>query len=720
MPVRLTGQFYSRYTEQQYTVLVYDADFVGDSSTIVLQDVSLNYPAGSTATRFDPIISAVLEVKFIINTAGLVTFIEDLAASREGRFMIQLLEGLSSKFIGYVLADLAQEEDIPIEVGGLLTLQATDGLARLKTVKYSDTEYNPFSGDATFISHVQKCLAKLPSLMDFFGDSSALIKTVVNWHAQQYTYSSSIDPFLRARCPHRAFYTVDRRGNYEFKSCYDVLVEICKAWGTRMYFSDYAFWIVQPNELATPTAKTVFSYTKTLTQSSATVDLTKDHDQNSPTDLIRIAGGVYKFFPPLERVQVDYRHIATRNLLAGQTFAYDTAPDPYNAGSVDDFGGTARLSVRGSITYRAENRDDPPGVIGLWFVFALRIQVDASYLDRQVIFVGGNPDYGITTFAGTSANRYEIAVYVPENEEDNYFDFSFLTPYLPASGDLIFDITLDQVFSAGGTEYITPVADYIWTVNNLYVEHLYEGTLDSQSDVRRFAAMSSETENSGRVELTTIIGDGIGTNSPGHIEVQNDSSAWVLSEGWRVGNSGTFLAHSALLAQEILRGQLTPIRRFLGRYNNYDTIYQFHDVISRADGYMLPASADFSPGIDDINGEWFFIDPQTSGWTNEPYVDIAPDSGSGTGGAPSTGGGGGGSGSVTPARMFLQSFTGETGDTVTVTTNGGVLPTTAAAIWVTLNGQELFQTDDYAVNGSDIELTFNLQTTDRLVVRFLI
>lgn len=719
MAARYSGQFYSDYTAQQYTVVIYDEDYVGDVTPVTFQDVTVSYPQAE-GDRFDTILSAKMSARIVINTADLVDFIEDIAAASEGRFLMQLLQGISPVFVGYVLPDLAQETDTTTEVGGILDLQATDGLARLKTIDYNNNGL-PYTDFATFTGHILNALNKLTAVMDFYGGSNEILKTCINWHAQQYTYSSSIDPFLQARVPHRAFYSIDNKGNYKYKSCFEVLQEICRAWGARMFYADYAFWIVQVNELSTDGTKGIFTYTKTGTQSTDTVDFRKDHDQNSPTELIRLSGGVYRFLPALMKVQVDYRHIQTRNLLAGQTFAYDTAPDPYVAGDVDYFGGLARFSVSAFITYRAENRDDPPGVVGLWFVFAFRIEVGGLYLDRQVIFTGGVPGYGLTTWSGTSANRYEIAVYVPENEEDNYEQVYFVTPNLPASGEFVFDITLDQVFNASGTEYVTPVADYVWSVNNIYVEHLYEGTLDSQSDVRRFVAVNNEADNSAMTEITTIIGDGIGTNSPGHIEVQDDTDTWVLSDGWRVGNSGPFVAFSALLAQEIIRGQLTPKRRFQGRYNNYgSSIYSMLNSIKRSDGIMLPAGGTFSPAIDDINGEWFFNTPASSGWTLEPYVDIAPDSGSGGGGGTSTGGGGTSGGTTPPLKIYLQTFTGSTSDTVTVTANGGTLPTNTDALIVTLNGQELTETNDYTVNGSDIELEFNLVAEDVLKVRFFI
>jgi len=717
MAARYLGQFFSAYTEQQYTVVLYDEDFVGTAEDVTFASVELSYPAGN-AGRFDTILASALNVKMIVNTSGLDTFVEDLAGAREGRFILQLLQGITSQFVGYVLPDLAQQEDTTIEVGYILDLQATDGLARLKTIDYNNAG-TAYTDDDTVIEHIFNCLNKLTDVLGFYSGSNWLLRTVVNWHAQQYTYSADIDPLLQSRIPHRAFYTIDTRGNYKFKTCFEVLDELCKAWGARMLYSNYSFWFVQVNELATPSAKKVFNYTKTQVQTSGTVDLRKDHDQTDPTsDLLRLAGGVYRFYPPLMKVQVDYRHIATENLLAGKTFSYDTAPNPFAFGSVDYFGGFARFSIRVNFTYRAENRDDPPGVVPLWFVFAFRIQVADIYLDRPVVFSGGTPGYGATVWTGSSAGRYEIAVYVPENEDDNYESVAFITPALPATGNFVFDINLDQVFNGNGTEYVTPVADYIWRAESVYVEHLYEGTLDTQSDIRRFVAVNDEADNSAMIELATIIGDGIGTNSPGHLEVQDDSDDWVLSDGWRVGNSGSFLSHSALLAQEIIRGQLTPVRRFLGRYHNRNSsIYFPHHVIDRADGVMVFGGGTFRPAVDEVNGEWFFITPQSTGWTNEPYVDIPGDQ-SASAGRPS-GGGGGSGGNVTPLRIFSQSFTGTTSDTVTITVNAGQLPTNAAAIIVDLNGQMLNSTY-YTVAAPDIQLTFNLESTDVLTIRFFI
>lgn len=717
MAARLTGQFYSAYTQQQFTVIVYDSEFAGASSEIIVASCEYNYPQGN-AGRFDPILSAEASIRVLVNDSGIDDFVEELAGAQEGRFMLQILQGLSSQFIGYVLPDLAQQEDTTLEVGYLLELRATDGLARLKTLDYNNNG-TAYGGEETITGHILNCLNKLTALMDFYGGSSELLKTRVNWHSDQHTYTvGNEDPAELTRIPHRAFYTIDNRGNYKYKSCFDVLTEICRAWGARMIFSDYAFWLVQYNELATDAAIKVFSYTKSGTQTSANVDFRKTHTQDdNASNLVAISGGIYRWYAPLMKVQIDYRHIQTRNLLAGQIFTNELLNSPYVVGDVSDFGGIARFSVSFNMIYRAENRDDPPGVVGLWFVFGIRIEVDGLYLDRDCLISGGAPVYsGAVTWSGSSSARYEVAMYVPENEDDNFDSVFFLTPFLPASGEFVFDITLDRVYKADGTEYVTPVADYVWRADNLYVEHLYEGTLDQQSDIRRFRAVNDTDGNSAMIELTTIIGDGIGTNSPGHLE-SYDGANWVLSDGWRVGSSGSYLAHSALLAQEVARGQLSPVRKWQGEYNNRNTsIYKPHHVVKRPNGMMVFSGGRFNPYLDSIQGEWFFITPTGSGWTNEPYEDIQPDSD--TGGTRAGGGGGStGGGTTSPMRIFSQTFDTVTGNEVTVTVNGGVLPTNADAIMVFWNGQ-LIVPDFYTVAGSDITFTFDV--TENVTVKFFI
>ncbi len=66
---------------------------------------------------------------------------------------------------------------------------------------------------------------------------------------------------------------------------------------------------------------------------------------------------------------------------------------------------------------------------------------------------------------------------------------------------------------------------------------------------------------------------------------------------------------------------------------------------------------------------------------------------------------------------FKQDFTGITGTTVTVTENGGTLPSDTAAITVYLNGQ---QTNEWTKSGSNIVFDYSLFASDLVTVKFII
>lgn len=715
MSARFASQFYSAYTQQQYSVIVYDVDYTDDPQSVTAIDCQVNYPPGN-AGRFDTVMAAELTIKLLIDSSGLDTFVEDLAGAREGRFLISLVQGITPVFIGYILPDLAQQEDTTLEVGYVMELKATDGLARLKTIDYND-DGDPYTGEATIVEHILNCLNKLEDLLIYYSNEAWILRTRINWIAQQHAFSAEAqDPADYTRIPHRAFYMIDTRGNYKYKTCFEVLDEICKAWGARMFYSNYHFWFFQVNEYASAESLKIWNYTKAGTQtSSSAVDFLIDHTQeDSASDLVRLSGGVFRFYPPLMKVQVDYRHIATRNLLS-----WWNGGTPETGVILDDYNATGRLNFTSVFTWSVTSMADPSD-LPLWAAIELEVRVGTQYLRRHGTISGGIPNYETMQWTSTDTDRYVIFFPFFAEDVEQSDVISFITPALAGPGEFEFNTTIGQAYRFDGTLY-AGVALFLIGLQNPYLELLFEGTLSGQSDIRRFTAVNNTAGNSAMLELTTLIGDGIGTNSPGHLEAY-DGANWVLASGWAVGASGTYLDFSGLLAQEIVRGQLRPVRRYFGRYHNRNSvIYLAHNVIDHASGYMVFSGGTFRPAIDEVDGEWYYISPAASGWTNEPYLDIPGDQ-SDTAGRPSGGGGssgGGGGGTATPLRIFRQEFTGVTGTDITVTVNGGVLPTNPAGVFITFNGQTI-TTADWSASGAVITFTFSLEASDIVQLTFFI
>lgn len=714
--IRYEGSFYSAYTSKEYTVSIYDTSgsFVKKEVTII--DCELSYLAGDE-TRFDTVMTAELTTKLLINDSDLDNFIEDIAGAPEGRFIVVLKEGNNFEFIGYMLPDLAEQEDVPIEVGYQFTLKATDGLARLKDIEYLIPGI-PYLDMSSMITIILRCLNKLTEVTGFYGTKSDFLKTRINWHSDKYTYANTIDPFLNSRMPDRAFYTRDTKGNIKYNSCFEVLTKICRAWGARMMYSNGSFWITQVNELANGGSLKYFTYTKTGTQTSETLNLLITQDQNSPdtTDVLRLSGGLFRFFPPLKFVEVDYKHIATENLLAGYTWSDFIGTNPQLVAQVDDQFGTARIATSLLLSYRAENFTTPPGDIGLWFVFNITVQVNGAYLNRQVYFINGYPEYGSIGWSGSATNGYQIAVYVPSSLQTYYQNVFFVSENISGSGDLIFDVYLHSVYDNAGNIINTPVATYTWGADNIVVEHLYEGTFSAQSDIRRFVATNDFTTNSAVQRITTFIGDGIGLNSPGHLQVKDDTAAWVLAEDWRVGNSGSYIPFSALLAQEFIRGQLTPVRKWEGTHINMNgALLRAHNVINRTDGKLVMMSGTFRLGRDEVSGQWFYLNTASSGWTNEAFVDF-PEGEGADAGRPKTGMLTGDGSSAPILKTFRVEFAGSDLP-YTVTANNGILPSNLAQFTLYMNGQMLSD-NWYTVTGSVVALTFAPEKDDVFVIIF--
>lgn len=714
--IRYEGTFYSAYTEKEYTVSIYDTSgsFVKKEVTII--DCELTYLPGDE-TRFDTVMTAELTTKLLINDSDLDNFIEDIAGAAEGRFVVVLKEGSNFEFIGYMLPDLAEQEDVPIEVGYQFTLKATDGLARLKTIDYLIPGI-PYQDITEIVTIILRCLNKLTEVTDFYGTKSDFLKTRVNWHSNDYTYSADIDPLKNTRMPDRAFYVRDTKGNIQYNSCFEVLTKICQAWGARMMYSNGSFWITQINEYENAGSLKYFTYTKTGTQTSETLDLLVTHDQNAPqtTDVLRLSGGLFRFFPPLKFVEVDYTHIATENLGAGFTWSDFVGTNPQLLGQVDDQFGTARIAVSLMLRYRAENFTTPPGEIGLWFVFNITVQVAGAYLNRQVFFINGYPEYGSIGWSGSSTNGYQIAVYVPSSLQSYWQSVFFVSENLSGTGDLNFDVYLHSVYTGSGQPVNTPVADYYWDADNVVVEHLYEGTFSSQSDIRRFVATNDITTNSAVQRIKTFIGDGVGLNSPGHLQVKNDSAQWVIASDWRAGNSGTHIPFSALLAQEFIRGQLKPVRKWEGTHINMNgALLRAHNVIDRTDGKLVMMSGSFRLSRDEVSGQWFYLNTESSGWTNEAFEDFPEGKGADAGRPKSLMGGS--DGSTNPIlRTFRLQINGSDFPH-TVTENDGILPANEAQLQLYMNGQ-LLSDNWYSISGSVISLTFTPEKDDIFVIIF--
>ena len=639
MPVKFNSTFYSD-KGAEYIIEIHQSTFIGTPTEFTCQGIDIKYDVGEDEdNRFNTIISSEASISMLINNSTLNTFVEDLVSSYDDTYFLyvrtnQLNSETTYKWVGYVLVDLVTIEDIKLDVGYTFVLRAKDGLNTLKTIDYNNDGV-PYTGKASIFTHLYNVFLKLGSVIYAYTSfTDPLFSAVINWHSQEYTYSSTNTVLTKARIPHRAFYHVDTKGNYVYKNCYEVLDEICKAFGCRVVASSTGYYITQINEYLNANNVYEYNYVVLGSLSGGSKDYSIDHDQTDiiNTEVYREGGSVFEFFSPLQYARVEYEHIATRNLLSGAYWDYnfegtydieDIASNNLDSIIQFDFTLAYYTAFTQTVATTVWNRH--------YVIYRIQIALEDSF---------GNTHYYQNDFTwqrskvkedglrnqrwSTTEGYYYIYQLVEDpSQPERIENIQLIIPNVPVDGDMTVKFEFYRVYIEN---YIDPVAailqggsvpvlqDYYtvtYQVANTFMQYIHTGFFTDQNDIIRFQA-DNDNKAYKIYEVTTIIGDGPNLNSPGHLEVKNDSDEWVIAEnGWKVGNSGDAKNISQLLCNEVIKGQLKPVRKFMETtfvMTNPDTRFlQPHYAINYNGNYWVFHGGRYNLADDSVTGVWYQI-----------------------------------------------------------------------------------------------------------------
>lgn len=710
MATRFISVVTSERMHTQYIVAINDSEYSDVAAICTMRNASITYE-GQGNERVQRILGTSANVELIIDTLELETLLEDIAGAPEGRFTVGIFVVTvfplgNLKFTGYVLPDLISIPDTSYKQNYSIQLKATDGISRLKTIPYND-DGDPYEGYNTILEHVFNCLNKLPAITGAYGSSDNFLKVIFNWYENSRTYSASENTLTKVRCNHVAFYTIDSKGNYNYKSCYEVLEEICKTFFCRMFFADGTFWIVSLDEmrLSGLNAKTVFIYNKNQGESSDTIDfrILNDNSDLDNTDLVRLEGGEYNFFAALKKTAVRYSHRSTVNMLAGKVIS-NNGGGPVTYQTVDAYGGTGKLYLTSTLSWGISAA---PGVVfPVIFEFNFTIQVGSYYL---VTDANGN-NVRWENSSGTYRRTY--AVFGIGSASPITFSIP-PTPDLIADGDLTFNVSL-RVLQIDGVTVESGVTAF-WLFENPYLELLSIGAFSGQADIKEYSALNDDTDNSAMLEADTILGDGPGLTSPGHLMILGDDNlTWSLTDEWRRADTGTYKTISQLLANKLIEQQLAPIKKFIGTFQNWSDSYDAWQVIDLLGTYWVFNGGTFNLKRDRVSGEWWNF-PYTPGstYTEGPPIDrpSGASSGGGSGSSSPSGSGGTGSGTSAPTRFLILEFENVTNS---ITISNTLFQWDYNGTLVFWNGRPLKQSD-YSFNEPDIDWNFTIKGTTNFV-----
>jgi hypothetical protein len=374
---------------------------------------------------------------------------------------------------------------VPWSLGNQAQISAIDGLGWLKTLDYKSA-VGPYNGQDTVVQHILNYLNQLDFVQEnLVANSLPVLHTIFNWHENTTAYSANSDYSLLTVIQHRAFYHKDTKNNYNYQSCYDVLKKICQTFGARLLFSGNQYWFVQVNEYSrSPATKRYFKYSALGVQSAGTftADLTLSNIQtNLPgSDLMRLSGGKWTYYPALKNVVIRYNHFAKQNLLAGVEYNYATNSTPITTitPTLDASNPDARLSYTGILGFYAQALN-PVNFEPFQFVFAVKVaSIINSFplqgfesanwtlgsgwlIDNKILegtLIASEAYY--TTFTVTSGRKYYVKIKVEiDNAGSLRLRLGGVTKTITESGDYDYVITstntdtlkLDSVSSPGFT-----------------------------------------------------------------------------------------------------------------------------------------------------------------------------------------------------------------------------------------------------------------------------
>jgi len=629
MAIRLTGTFKSPATApfgpdvaRTYRVDIYDADFSGEASEAIILAFDVLWESDKQEDRHAPMIGsrASLSINIPATDSTLTTFIEDLAYAEDGRFLMEVTRdaGVTTIWRGIVKPDQSGEDDIDPFT---FKISAICGLASLKTVPFLFNATTYYQLRYRFTRHIVNCLAKMAHAPNFWTSGDVCIRTSVDWWSTAMASGANDDALYQSGCGPTAFYNANSDGPIEdsVMNCYDVLAEIMRTFGCRLYQSE-GVWRVE--QIPYRTAE--YYYTRDYDIDGDFISSVHATGVNTINQTIlgaKLTLVNYDFLPILKRARVFYNAKKRNNILNGNIL--DEGSDTIIFDQfIDSLGGTAIVRVRGLVSYSIESTGYTGGSTDKIFIVpSLTLKIGGSYLRRNYTISNYTANLAPAVWNLTSSNRVylpHLAGTVPSigSKITGYYGFEVLSGALPLDGgeNQLF-CGAPELFKWNGIA-IGGGLDVTWSISGIYVDIFDSGVVTDQEDQVCFEAVNpAEAVEKYDIHLKVGNSDSEG-NTAGRIFYTPDETTWTPADIWGQGVDPRTSHICDILALNILNGQISPRRRMNGSF--YGNFRNFR-LMSTSDGrkwMFTRLKWDFTQNI--MNGSWVELDYGAEGVSSTP------------------------------------------------------------------------------------------------------
>lgn len=619
----MAAKYYNEYydiTGRLLRIEIHDSTYGGAAIEFKTKapGLQLSY-TGDNASIHSRIMGSSATIPFVVETLTQETILTDILSSPEAELTVKFTIDGTLEWAGYIIADGSAYQDLRRDHKYTFELKAVDGLGRLKGLDYVDGSGDPYTGKATMLSIIQKCLGKIGEIQSFWGTSDTFLTTTMYW--AETANMTTGNPLANSRIDQDIFYEIQRDGTFKPLTCYKVLEHILRGFYLGMRLSQGSWWIFQWSSMG-ETNLTTYEYVKAGTLStsgSGTYSTTVNR-----TDQHRLAGGAYSFISGLNKVEATYKFdrfinyfdgVTEVQFLAGKNIATDLQSGP------------VKVKFRGTIVAKVESASafDPHNLI-----FKFTVGFGSRYLKREKRLTSpGDGSYEPIEWNTSSASRID---FYSQRLTNSINGITFTIPVdiestvYTDSGDMYFSY---QYFGAVDEDFNTYAPGGISVYYEFVPDFFYIYTTDEKARPDDEAVYTIENDTVGyseTLEVTTIFGQRYETEVKSGLEVYN-GVGWNRTGNW-AADGGTAMNITKLLAKELLSVRKSNVKTVTGGFygDGYTAIKR---VIYDSEVYVF-LSGTYDPYNAIIDGVWAKLAKQSTATTIDD-VRIEPIRAIGTG-----------------------------------------------------------------------------------------
>jgi hypothetical protein len=573
---------------------VYDANYASTAITPQMNDFNLVYTP-SDDTLLSPIITSELTLDFYDNgESGLAARIASIEESEEPEITISM-EMDSGSGYEFWWAGIVEKESIvryneayPKQY----TLRASDGISRLKDIRYIGTSGKGAPYQVTPAQVILECLA-LSELDGFWGSSDPYFRESIEWLSNDLLlFTGAESPMLYTRMSVLHFRDKVNDTEFTWKSAYDCIEAIMKLWGAQLLHANGSYYIRQPRNFENPTHGQR-EINKLLSSVSYDGSVNNDAEAAAADTLATagyfnvLAGGEFHRADPLDKVRAKWSpKISVQytgngqdtidNLTKGITW---TIPIGTITGGTDK-----RITVHNLIRIRND---------GKW---EYKLTVKITLPGGTTYYIDHDPTTNDFTWSTSSSSEY--VYYGKGRAVNNDFVVRFTTPEIPSGTYTSCEVEVSLEFWDRGTG-ARPTNVGRQRIYMKRPEILVDDEAEN-SEEREVEVDNPLTSNNSRVlDLGDVwFNDDSYMSSYNTFEINESGPSWVDPTTWDCGfDSDTNLVRSMMIermgyqrtAVEIYRGSLDGFARpHLSVVYDGTTYcmrrYNWHGKLGRAEG----------------------------------------------------------------------------------------------------------------------------------------